>query len=255
MQANIYNLEGETKGELELPSSFMEEVRPDIIKRAVEAFEANEKQPYGPSPEAGMRHATEMEGVGQGMARVQRLTQYGGARGAESPQTRGGRKAHPPKPEKDLGKKINRQAKAKARRSALAAMTRREIVEERGHKIDDDSLEFPIIVEKGIEDLEKTNEAVDLLENLGLYKDVKRAKKGKNIRSGRGKMRDRKYRRPTSLLIVLPEGAKGRRAFSNLPGVDVKNPKNLTIDDLAPGGDMGRLAIFSVRAINELEDW
>lgn len=255
MQAKIYDLEGEQKSETELPSTFTEEIRPDLIKKAVEAYEANKKQPYGASPEAGMRHATEMEGVGQGMARVQRLTQYGGTRAAESPQTRGGRKAHPPKAEKDLGKKVNRQAKAKARRSALAAITEKEIIENRGHKIDDDSLDFPIILEKGIEDLEKTKEAVDLLENLGIYSDVERAKKGKNIRSGKGKMRNRKYSKPTSILVVLPEDAKGKRAFSNLPGVTVKDPENITIGDLAPGGDLGRLTIFSVRAINELEDW
>ncbi|MEF8832817.1 MAG: 50S ribosomal protein L4 [Candidatus Thermoplasmatota archaeon] len=255
MQTGIYNLEGEKKDELDLPSLFGEEIRSDIIKRAVESSQANKKQPYGSSPEAGMRHATEMEGVGQGMARVQRLTQYGGARAAESPQTRGGRKAHPPKAEKKLGKKLNRQAKAKARRSALAAMTDIDVVKNRGHEIDDDSLEFPIIVEDEIEELQKTKEAVDLLENLGIYSDVKRAKEGKNIRSGKGKMRDRKYSTPKSLLIVMSEDAVGRRAFSNLPGVTVKTPHNLTIDDMAPGGDMGRLTLFSVKAVNKMEDW
>ncbi len=255
MRTGIYSLEGEKKDELDLPSTFEEEIRPDIIRRAVEAFEANEKQPYGPSPDAGMRHATEMEGIGQGMARVQRLTQYGGARAAESPQTRGGRKAHPPKSEKKLGKKLNKQAKAKARRSGLAAMTEIELVKGRGHEIEEESLEFPIVVEDEIEELEKTKEAVDLLENLGIYSDVERAKEGKNIRSGKGKMRNRKYRIPKSLLVVLSDEAIGKRAFSNLPGVDVKSPNNLTIQDIAPGGAIGRLTIFSVKAINELEDW
>jgi len=255
MRTGIYSLDGEKKDELDLPSSFNEEIRPDIIRKAVETFEANEKQPYGPSPEAGMRHATEMEGVGQGMARVQRLTQYGGARAAESPQTRGGRKAHPPKAEKKSGKKLNKQAKAKARRSALAAMTDPELVKARGHEIEQESLEFPIVVENEIEELQKTKEAVDLLENLGIYPDVERAKEGKNIRSGKGKRRNRKYRIPKSLLVVMSEDAIGKRAFSNLPGVTVKSPSNLTIHDMAPGGALGRLTLFSVKAINELEDW
>ncbi len=256
MKTGIYSLDGEKKDELDLPSSFMEEIRPDIIKKAVESFEANEKQPYGPSPEAGMRHATEMEGVGQGRARVQRLTQYGGARAAESPQTRGGRRAHPPKAEKKIGKKLNKQAKAKARRSALAATSAIELVKNRGHDIeDDDSLELPIVIEDEIEDLQKTKEAVDLLKNLGIYSDVERAKDGKNIRAGKGKMRNRKYRTPKSLLVVMSEGATGKRAFSNLPGVTVKSPHNLTIHDIAPGGAIGRLTLFSVKAINEMEDW
>lgn len=255
MKASIYNSEGEAKGEIGLPSAFEEEVRPDLIKKAVESSEANKKQPYGASPEAGMRHATEMEGVGQGMARVQRLTQYGGSRAAESPQTRGGRKAHPPKSDKNRGKDVNRQAKRKARKSALAAMTDLDIVKNRGHEIVNDSLELPIVIEKAVEDFEKTKEAVDLLENLGIYSDVKRAKEGKNIRSGKGKRRNRKYRRPKSLLVVLPEGSTGKRAFSNLPGVTVKSPKALTIEDMAPGGALGRLSLFSVKAVNELEEW
>ncbi|MBS3817194.1 MAG: 50S ribosomal protein L4 [Candidatus Thermoplasmatota archaeon] len=255
MNVNIYSMDGKDKGDIELPSVFSEEVRPDIIKRVVEAIEANKKQPYGASPEAGMRHATEMDGVGQGMARVQRLTQYGGSEAAESPQTRGGRKAHPPKAQKDQGKKINRSERAKARRSALAATAEGELVKERGHEIEEDSLHFPIIVEKGVEEIEKTKEAVELLENLGIYSDVKRAKEGKKIRAGKGKNRNRKYRRPKSLLVVLPDGSKGFRAFQNLPGVTVKSPENITVADLSPGGDIGRLALFSVKAVNELEDW
>ncbi len=254
MKTKIYNMEGEAKGDIELPSSFSEEIRPDIIKRAVETSEANKKQPYGPSDEAGMRHATEMEGIGQGMARVQRLTQYGGSRAAESPQTRGGRKAHPPKPKKKIGQKLNQREKEKARRSALAATSDQELVEDRGHEMDD-LVDLPIVVEKGVEDIEKTKEAVELLENLGVYSDVDRAKKGKNIRAGKGKRRNRKYRVPKSLLVVLPDDSTGLRAFRNLPGVDVSTPEKLTIGDLSPGGDIGRLSLFSVKALNELEDW
>ncbi len=254
MKAKIYNVKGESKGKIDLPPAFSEEVRPDVVKRAVEASEANKKQPYGPSKDAGMRHATEMQGIGQGMARVQRLTQ-GGNRAAATPQTRGGRRAHPPKPEKDLSKKINKKERAKARRSALAATANIDLIKERGHRIENDSIETPLVVEKGIEDLDKTKDAVELLKNFGLYSDIKRAKKGKNIRAGKGKRRNRKYRTPKSLLVVLPEGSKGLDAFSNLAGVSAKTPHTLTIEDLSPGGDLGRLTIFSVKALNQLEDW
>ncbi len=255
MKTKIYKIDGDAKGEMDLPAAFSEEIRPDIVKRAVEASETNKKQPHGPSEEAGMRHATEMQGIGQGMARVQRLTQYGGSRAAKTPQTRGGRRAHPPKPEHRPKKKINKKERAKARRSALAATTKKELVEKRGHEIDDGSLEFPLVVEKGIEDIDKTKDAIDLLKNLGVYSDVNRAKKGKTIRAGKGKRRNRKYRRPKSILVVLPEGTEGLRAFSNLPGVTVKTPETLTIEDLSPGGDMGRLSIFSVKSVNQMEDW
>lgn len=254
MKTNIYDMNGESKDDIELPSSFSEEIRPDIIKRAVEAEEANQKQPYGPRSDAGMRHATEMEGIGQGMARVQRLTQYGGSRAAESPQTRGGRKAHPPKSEKKRKQKLNKREREKARRSALAATCDLERVKARGHEIKN-SLDLPIVVEEDVEEIKKTKEAIELLENLGVYADVDRAKSGKNIRAGKGKQRNRRYRIPKSLLVVMPDSSDGLRAFRNLPGVDVRTPKNLTTADLSPGGDAGRLTLFSVEALNELEDW
>jgi large subunit ribosomal protein L4e len=201
-----------------------------------------------------MRHSTEVTGRGQGRARMQRLTNQGN-RAAVAPQTVGGRKAHPPKAEKNFDKKLNRKESAKARRSALAALAVRDLIEERGHELDNDSLTFPIVVEKGIEDLEKTSEAVELLKNLGVYKDIERAKAGKNIRAGKGKNRNRKYFRPASILVILPEDASGRRAFSNLAGSTVKTPSTLTVEDLAPGGEVGRLTLFSVKALNDLKRW
>lgn len=254
MKVNIYNKDGEAKDEIDLPDCFSEEVRPDIIQRAFQASRANKRQSYGAKKGAGMRHSTEQQGKGQGQARVQRLSQ-GGNRAAESPQTVGGRKAHPPKSEKDLGKKINKKEKSKARRSALTATTVEELIRERGHEIESESLDFPIIVEKGIEDIIKTQDAVDFLKNLNIYSDIVRAHEGKKVRAGKGTMRDRKYKRPVSLLAVLPEDCDGLKAFSNLAGVTVKTPEKLTIEDLAPGGNPGRLTLFSVKSLNMMEDW
>jgi len=254
MKVNIYNIDGEAKGEIDLPDSFSEEIRQDIIHRAFQASRANKRQSYGAKKGAGMRHSTEQQGKGQGQARVQRLKQ-GGNRAAESPQTVGGRKAHPPKAEKDLGKKINRKEKSKARRSALAATAVEELIKERGHEIENDELDFPIIVEKGIEDITKTKEAVEFLKRLDIYTDVERAHEGKKVRAGKGTMRDRKYKEPVSLLVVLPDDCDGLNAFSNLAGVTVKTPEKVTISDLAPGGNAGRLTLFSVKALNMMEDW
>ncbi|MFW6176446.1 MAG: 50S ribosomal protein L4 [Thermoplasmatota archaeon] len=254
MKVNIYNINGEAKGEINLPETFSEEIRPDIIQRAFQSSRANKRQKYGAKKRAGMRHSTEQQGKGQGQARVQRLKQ-GNNRAAESPQTVGGRKAHPPKAEKDLGKKINKKEKSKARRSALAATAVEEFIKGRGHKIENDTLDFPIIVEKGVEEITKTQEAVDFLKKMDIYSDIERAHEGKKIRAGKGKMRDRKYKKPVSLLVVLPEGSDGLNAFSNLAGVTAKTPERVTIDDLAPGGNPGRLTLFSVKSINMMEDW
>lgn len=254
MKTSIYSLKGEQKGEIELPNNFQEEIRPDIIKRAVDSSQANKRQPYGPSSDSGMRHATSSPEKGRGISRVQRMTQYRN-RAAETPNNVGGRRAHPPKPEEKMGKKINKKERTKARRSALAATSKKRLVRGRGHRFDDKEINLPIVVEKGAEDIEKTKEAIELLRELGVYSDVKKAKEGKTIRAGKGKSRNRRYRMPTSILVVLPDGCSGIDAFSNLPGVDVKTPDTVTIEDLAPGGDMGRLTMFSVKALNMTGDW
>ncbi len=254
MKANIYTLEGKKKGSLNLPAPFDEDIRPDLIHRAVVSMQSNRRQPYGPSPEAGMRHATSQAGKGRGIARVQRMTQYRN-RAAESPNNVGGRRAHPPKIEKKLGKKLNKKEKRKARRSALAATSQMNLVMGRGHKIDDEKITLPIVLEKGVEDIEKTEDAVDILEKLGVYSDVQRACDGVKIRAGKGTMRGRKYKIPKSILVVLPKGSKSVQAFSNLNGVDIKDPDTVTVEDLAPGGDMGRLILCSVKALNQMGDW
>lgn len=254
MKAKIYDIDGNKKSELDLPIIFDEEIRPDIIKRAVEAEQANRRQPYGPGKRAGMRHATESVGKGQGISRVQRYTQLGN-RATESPPNVGGRRAHPPKPEKDLGKKVNKKEKAKARRSALAATTNKSLVVGRGHRFDDEDIDFPIVVEDDMEEIEKTSEAIEFLKKLGVYSDIERAKNGKKVRAGKGKFRGRKYKKPVSLLVVLSKDCNGKDAFSNLAGISLKSPDEITVEDLAPGGEMGRLTIFSKNVIDQMEDW
>ncbi len=254
MKVKVFNLEGKKKGDVDLPAPFHEEIRPDIIHRAVVSMQANRRQPYGPSPKAGMRHAVSNPGKGRGIARVQRLTQYGN-RAAESPNNVGGRRAHPPKVEKDLGKKMNAKERAKARRSALAATTDKNLVVKRGHNISKKGLSLPIVMDKSAENIKTTKEAIDFLMSLGLWDDVERAKKGKKIRAGKGKMRNRRYKSPKSLLVILPNDSEGIRSFSNLPGVDVRTPDQVTVEDLAPGGNIGRLTLFSVRSLNQVGGW
>ncbi|WP_416374911.1 50S ribosomal protein L4, partial [Methanothrix soehngenii] len=54
MKTNVIDLSGNAAGEIELPAVFEEEYRPDIIKRAVLAAQANRLQAYGPHFYAGM---------------------------------------------------------------------------------------------------------------------------------------------------------------------------------------------------------
>jgi large subunit ribosomal protein L4e len=67
-----------------------------------------------------------------------------------------------------------------------------------------------------------------------------------------GKLRGRAYRTPRSVLLVTADG-KAPGAF-NLAGVDVVAARNLGAEDLAPGGDAGRLTVYTQGAIAALKE-
>ena len=134
MKLKIKTQTGQSKKEQELPKQFNEPVNPDLIKRAVLVLQSNKRQKYGSSPGAGKRASAYLSkrrnsyrstyGIGQSRTprkvmsrRGQRLNYVG----AFAPQTVGGRRAHPPKSEKNLTKKINKKEKRKAIRSAMSA--------------------------------------------------------------------------------------------------------------------------------------
>ncbi len=251
-KVNVYDLKGEVAGEKELPSAFGTEVRPDVIHRAVVAIEANRRQPYAPKAYAGASHSVSTWGKGRGVSRVQRLK--GGSTAAQSPNNVGGRRAHPPKVDKDLGKKINKKELMLAKMSALSATGRSEIVKARGHQFKEE-LTVPVVVKDDIESVKTTKEAVEMLESIGVYDDIVRAADGKRIRAGRGKMRSRKYRMPRSVLVVLSSQCTGGRSLRNLPGVEIATPAELNASMLAPGGDPGRLMVVSEKALDAIGGW
>ena len=255
-QVHIYSLEGDVVKTVDLPTVFRGDIRSDLIRRAVTAAQANRRQPYGSLHGAGARHSVRWSGKGHGVSRVPRIR--GTMTGAQAPGTVGGRRAHPPRVEKVWAKKINARERRLARNAALAALKEATIVTARGHQYDE-ALSLPVVIEDGIESLEPesgaTQEGVKILERLGVYSDVERAKDGRHVRAGRGKMRGRRYRQPRSLLVVVKEPAKVRRLFSNLPGIEVVTPANLNAEVLAPGGHPGRLALFSEGALEVLRGW
>jgi large subunit ribosomal protein L4e len=243
----VHDLDGGEAGDVDLPEVFTTEYRPDLIRRAVRAAQANRKQDYGSDEFAGMRTPAESFGSGRGMAHVPR--ENGQAR--RVPQTVGGRRAHPPKAETDRGEKVNKKERKLAVRSALAATADPERVRERGHQFEDD-LELPLVVSDDFEDLVKTKEVVSLLEELGVHADVERADEGKTVRAGRGTTRGRKYKRPKSILFVT--SGEPSKAARNLAGADVATAGEVNTEDLAPGTHAGRLTIFTESALEEVAD-
>ena len=99
--------------------------------------------------------------------------------------------------------------------------------------------------------IKKTKEVIKALDKIGVYEDVLRATNGKHIRAGVGKIRGRKYKTPKSLLIVYTKD-DFQKYSKNLIGVDIVKPSNINIEYLAPGGDAGRLTIFTKSALKEL---
>lgn len=255
-QVHVYSMDGDVVKTVDLPSVFRSDLRTDLIRRAVTAAQANRRQPYGPGSRAGTRHSVRWAGKGQGVSRVPRIR--GTMIGAQAPGTVGGRRAHPPRPDRVWAKKINDQERQMARNAALAALKEAAIVTARGHRFKEE-LSLPVIIEDGIETLQPdggaTQEGVKILNRLGVFPDVERSKEGRHVRAGRGKMRSRRYRQPLSILVVVKDTTMVRRLFGNLPGVDVVTPGGLNTELLAPGGDAGRLTVFSEGALDMLRGW
>ena len=164
MKLQILSISKEEIGKQELPSQFDEEIRPDLIKRAVISIQGNTRQAYGADPMAGKRASAELSrrrhvyktAYGYGISRVPRkIMSSRGTRmnwvGAFAPGTVGGRKAHPPKANKNWTKKINKKERRKAIRSSIAATLSKEIVG-KNHIVPDN---YPFIIENKIESLKR----------------------------------------------------------------------------------------------------
>ncbi|MHB9285546.1 50S ribosomal protein L4 [Halobacteriales archaeon Cl-PHB] len=246
MSATVRDLDGDDAGEVDLPAAFEAGHRPDLVKRAVLAAQANRKQDYGSEDYAGMRTPAESFGSGRGMAHVPRE----GGKARRVPQAVGGRPAHPPKEEKDRSLDVNDKERKAAIDAAIAATADADLVSERGHEFDED-LDLPLVVSDEFEDLQKTQEVVDVLESLGIAADVERADDTK-IKAGKGSLRGRKYRRPASILFVTSE--EPSKAARNLAGADVTTGREVNAEDLAPGATPGRLTVWTESALEEVAE-
>lgn len=263
MKLNIMTTDAKSKGSMNLPKQFDEPVRRDIIKRAVQTLQANARQPYGASPEAGKRSSAYLSkrrrkyrgtyGIGQSRT-PRKIMSRSGTRinytGAFAPQTVGGRRAHPPKAEKNWDRKINEKENRKAIRSALASTVVIDMVKKRGHKAPEN---FPFIVSDDIENMKKTSELKKVLVALGFKDELERASK-KKVRSGKGKLRGRKYKRKKGILFVVSRDCDLAKASKNIPGSDFCVVENVNAELLAPGAEPGRLTVFTESAIKKLSD-
>ncbi|GAB4305553.1 MAG: 50S ribosomal protein L4 [Promethearchaeota archaeon] len=255
VKVKVLTVDGKKKGEVELPSCFGVPFRPDLIRRVVRCHWFAKKQPQGRDPLAGKRNTAESWGTGYATARVPRLkgSGYPSSRNAAfAPGTVGGRLAHPPKAEKNLNKKVNKKEKSLARKSAIAATGREELVRKRGHRFEEGAT-VPIVVDDKVQTFKSTKQVREFFKAIGVWSDVERAKFGRSVRAGKGKRRGRKYKRRVGPLVVISEDFGISRAARNLPGVDVVHVRNLSTEDLAPGARAGRLVVWTESSVKSLD--
>jgi large subunit ribosomal protein L4e len=214
MKATLYTIEGKKKGEVEMPKEFDQKIREDIVKKYFEVDKF--VQPYASDPKGGKKHSAsgtishkrhDWKGhYGKGIARVPRKTMWRrGVNffwiGAEVSGTRGGRRAHPPK---GIGKekKINKKEIKIAMNSGLAATGNSNYITKRYSSIGKLDVKVPIVIESKLDNA-KTKKMAVMLETV-FEEAYKKGLilKNKKVRSGKGKLRGRKYKSNAGLLLV-----------------------------------------------------
>jgi large subunit ribosomal protein L4e len=255
----IYSIDGKAGKEIDTPKYFSAKVREDIVAKVLEAKKT--KQPYGASPIAGLKHSASGKLIhrrhvwksqyGRGMSRIPRKkmsrrgSQFNWV-GATSPNTRGGRRAHPPKAismVNDLN--INKKEYKIAILSALSATADSKFIEKKYLRIEKLDKQVPFIVESKLVKL-KAKELKESLKNILGDEIFEVAVQKKSIRAGRGSRRGRKYKKTAGLLLVVGKDEKVKSS-----AFEVVNTIELGVNDLAKGG-VGRLTVYTEKAIEEL---
>jgi len=215
----------------------------------------NRRQAVGLKDESGYDTAAASWGTGRAVARIPRVPGGGTHRSGQAAfgnMCRGGGMFNPTKTWRKWHRKTNTTMKRHAVASALSASCVPALVFARGHKIEQVP-ELPLVVSNGIEGLNKTKNAVKLLEGLGLAAELQAVRDSKKLRAGKGKARNRRWTMKKGPLVVYEKDEGISRAFRNIPGVDVSCVDRLNLLQLAPGGSFGRLVVYTENAFKKLQ--
>lgn len=262
MKANLLDTKGKKVKEIELPKCFSKKIREDIVAKVLETKKT--WQPYGSSPMAGKQYSARgkirhrrhvwQTHYGKGMSRIPRkvMSKRGSQfnwEGASIPGTKGGMRAHPPKPISKINtKKVNKKEIQIAFLSALSATANKTFVAKKYLSIEEKDLkEIPLIFDSKISIL-KIKELLKVIKELLGAKVYKIALRKKNVRAGKGKLRGRKYKNNLGLLLV-----KSKEEKIKTNAFEVVDVENLGIKDLAKGG-LGRLTLYTENAIKFLRN-
>src|SRR3989344_5003001 len=262
MKAKILDINGKEKGSIELPKCFSAEIREDIISKILET--KKRRQPYSPSLVGGKQHSAKgrvvhrrhvwRSGYGRGASRVPRkiFSRKGSQfnwEAAEVPQARGGMRAHPPKIVKMINtSRINKKEMQKALESAISATASQEKIKKRYSLLEGKKIEnLPFVVEAKITSL-KSKEMISSLKKILGEPAFEVAIRKKSVRSGRGKLRGRKYKSTAGMIMVT-----GKKESIKTGMFEVAKAENLSVASLSRGGS-GRIAVYTENAIKELNE-
>ena len=237
-----------------LPAVFLAPIRTDVVQFVHTNMAKNARQAYAVNRLSGMKYAAESWGTGRAVARIPRIGGGGTNRsgnGAFGNMCKGGRMFAPTKIFRRWHRKINLHQKRFAVASALAASSLPSLLLARGHKIENVA-EVPLVVDNALQGLTKTKDALKVLDTIKATDDLDRVHFSRNVRPGRGKMRNRRYVHSRGPLLILPDG-KGIKAFRNIFGLDIANINGLNLLSLAPGGHVGRFIIWTKAAFEQLD--
>jgi len=255
---SVYSAEGEASEaikSLPMPDVFLAPIRPDVVHFVHSNMAKNKRQAYCVNKYAGKTPSASSWGTGRAVSRIPRVQGSGTHRsgqGAFGNMCRGGRMFAPTKTWRKWHRKINVTQKRFAVASAVAASAIPALVMARGHKIEQLD-EVPLVVSSGAEALTKTSAAVALLQKFGAYDDVEKVISSKTMRAGKGKMRGRRFVARRGPLVVYNNDAGIKRAFRNIPGVELADVNALNLLQLAPGGHMGRFCVWTESAFEKLD--
>lgn len=246
-----------------MPAVFLSSIRPDIVREVHTGIAKNKRQAYGVKVHngptgivAGHQHSAHSWGTGRAVSRVPRVSGGGTHRagqGAFANMCRSGRMFAPTKTWRRWQRKVNTNQRRYATTSALAASALPALVMARGHRVGGVP-EIPLVVDRRVESIKKTKDAVSALMAVGAYTDVAKSISTKKIRAGKGKMRNRRHVMRRGPLVVYKKDDGIVQAFRNLPGVDTCHVDRLNLLQLAPGAHMGRFIIWTKPAFEKLDD-
>ena len=227
----VHSYEGASVGQTQLPAIFSAPLRADVVQTVHTHLNKNKRQPYAPNRLSGHQTAAESWGTGRAVSRIPRVPGGGTHRAGQAAfgnMCRGGHMFAPNKVWRRWHRKVNVNLKRYAICAAVAASGVTPLVMARGHKVDTVP-EVPLVLSDDVQSITKTKQAVQLLKKIGAHEDIDKVMASRNLRRGKGKMRNRRYVMRKGPLVIYKDDSGIVKAMRNIPGVQLCHVERLNL--------------------------